>query len=61
MSFTFLGALTQDDERLRTVILAQKGPSLMLREPDSFVSSWAMNALVEGITEQQDPNDPGAR
>ena len=55
---TLLAALTRDDERLRTAVLAQRvTPSLQILTKES----WAMTALVEALTEQQDPNDPGAR
>jgi len=57
---TLLAALTQEDERLRTNLLSQKGPGLF-RDNILSVNSWSMNALVEAITEQQDPNDPNAR
>ena len=56
----YLAALTQEDERLRTNLLSQKGPGLF-RDNILSVNSWSMNALVEAITEQQDPNDHNAR
>ena len=33
----------------------------LFRENILSVNSWSMNALVEAITEQQDPNDHNAR
>ena len=43
-----------------TNLLSQKGPGLF-RDNILSVNSWSMNALVEAITEQQDPNDHNAR
>lgn len=56
---TLLAALTRDDERLRTAVLSQKNNGLQIINMEK--ESWAMEALIEALAEQQDPNDPGAR